>query len=166
MKRLLYRWTAVLLGTAAIAVGSWFALFSGRGAETRAHAQMTPKKPSGKSESESAAPVQVSVVRATITDLRRTTTQPAHVEPFERTEMFAKASGFVASVNVDIGDVVKKDQVFAELWIPEMEQELHRKAALLDEAQASVQAGEGKNAKQKKGRRGGGGRRDRGGKRR
>lgn len=35
-----------------------------------------------------------------------------------------------------------------------------------DEAQASVQAGEGKNAKQKKGRRGGGGRRDRGGKRR
>ncbi|MEX2288548.1 MAG: efflux RND transporter periplasmic adaptor subunit, partial [Planctomycetaceae bacterium] len=103
-----------------------------------AHAQLTRNQGLGNSESENAAPMQVTVVRPTITDLRRTTTQPAHVEPFERTEMFAKASGFVASVNVDIGDAVKKDQVLAELWIPEMEQELHRKTALLEEAQASV----------------------------
>ena len=138
MTRLLYRSTAVLLGIAVIAVGSWFALFAGRGVETPAHAQLTRNQGLGNSESENAAPMQVTVVRPTITDLRRTTTQPAHVEPFERTEMFAKASGFVASVNVDIGDTVKKDQVLAELWIPEMEQELHRKTALLEEAQASV----------------------------
>lgn len=68
------------------------------------------------------------------------TVQPAQVEPYEQTEMFAKASGFVAEVNVDIGDRVKKGDLLARLQIPEMEVELLRQAALVDEAKVAVQS--------------------------
>lgn len=68
----------------------------------------------------------------------RTTRQPAHVEPYERTTIYAKAAGFVSVVHVDLGDRVKKGQVLAELWIPEMDQQLAQKKALVEEAQAAV----------------------------
>lgn len=60
------------------------------------------------------------------------------MDPYERTEIFAKAAGYVEWVHVDIGDHVAKDQVLAELWIPEMRQEHEQKKALLDEAKAKV----------------------------
>ncbi|MBI1901602.1 MAG: efflux RND transporter periplasmic adaptor subunit [Planctomycetia bacterium] len=69
----------------------------------------------------------------------RATTQPVYdIEPFERTDVYAKASGFLAKIHVDIGDRVEKDQVLAELSIPEMEQERAQKEALVDEADAAV----------------------------
>lgn len=68
----------------------------------------------------------------------RITRQPAHVEPYERTAIYAKAAGFVNVVHVDLGDRVKKGQVLAELWIPEMDQQLAQKKALVEEAQATV----------------------------
>jgi RND family efflux transporter MFP subunit len=79
---------------------------------------------------------RVKVVRPTIEDLQRTTTQPAHVEPYEKTDILAKASGYLAVVQVDIGDRVEKDQELAHLWIPEMEQEYQQKLALVDRADA------------------------------
>jgi len=48
-------------------------------------------------------------------------TQPAQIQPYEQTEILAKASGFVSRVYVDIGDKVEKDQMLAELSIPEMD---------------------------------------------
>ena len=67
-----------------------------------------------------------------------TITQPAHVEPYEQTEILAKASGFVSRVHVDIGDRVQKDDLLAELWIPEMDQERLVRLASVDEAAAAV----------------------------
>jgi multidrug resistance efflux pump len=67
-----------------------------------------------------------------------TITQPAHVEPYEKTEILAKASGFVSRVNVDIGGRVEKDDLLAELWIPEMDQERLVRVAAVDEAAAAV----------------------------
>jgi len=64
--------------------------------------------------------------------------QPAHLEPYEQTEILAKASGFVAKVHVDIGDRVKKDQILAELWIPEMEESLAAQQAAVEEAEATI----------------------------
>ncbi len=81
---------------------------------------------------------QVAVVRPTVENLHRSTTQPAHVEPFERTDIYAKAAGYVSQVNVDIGDRVTKGQVLAQLWIPEMDQELLQKTSLVDDARAAV----------------------------
>lgn len=67
---------------------------------------------------------------------------PAQVEPYERAELFAKASGFVGAVHVDIGDVVEKGQLLAELSIPEMKQELLQRRALLEQADAAIQQAE------------------------
>jgi multidrug resistance efflux pump len=66
-------------------------------------------------------------------------TQPAHVEPYEETEILAKASGFVSRLHVDIGDRIEKDDLLAELWIPEMDQERLVRVASVDEAAAAVQ---------------------------
>jgi len=69
---------------------------------------------------------------------RPSTRQPAQVLPYEKTEILAKASGFISRVHVDIGDRVEKDQLLAELWIPEMEQERLVHVASVDEAAAAV----------------------------
>lgn len=72
-------------------------------------------------------------------ELRRETIQPAHIEAYEQTDVFAKASGFLKSVLVDIGDRVRKDQPLAELWIPELEQELQQKIARVEQARATIE---------------------------
>ncbi len=65
-------------------------------------------------------------------------TQPAQVQPYEQTEILAKASGFVSRVHVDIGDKVEKDQLLADLWIPEMDEERLIRVASVEEAAAAV----------------------------
>lgn len=79
----------------------------------------------------------------------RTLRQPAQVEPYERADIVAKASGFVSEVNVDIGDNVKKGDVLAELSIPEMKQDRLRKAALTDQAEAAIRQAEARVASAK-----------------
>lgn len=76
--------------------------------------------------------------RPALEGTRRTTSQPAHIVPYEQTDLHAKVSGFVAEVHVDIGDHVMKDQILATLWIPEMEQEHTRLAAVVEEARSAV----------------------------
>lgn len=45
---------------------------------------------------------------------------PAELLPLERAEIFAKVSGYIKSLNADIGDRVQKGQVLAVLEAPEM----------------------------------------------
>ena len=45
---------------------------------------------------------------------------PAELIPFERAEIYAKVSGYIKSLKVDIGDHVQKGQVLAILDAPEM----------------------------------------------
>ncbi|MEX2317406.1 MAG: efflux RND transporter periplasmic adaptor subunit [Pirellulales bacterium] len=66
-------------------------------------------------------------------------TQPAQVQPYEQTDILAKASGFVSRVHVDIGDKVEKDELLAELWIPEMQEERLIRVASVEEAAAAMQ---------------------------
>jgi multidrug resistance efflux pump len=83
-------------------------------------------------------PSSVAVVTPSPEAARQSTSQPAHILPYEQTEILAKTSGFVSQVHVDIGDMVEKDQVLAELWIPEMEQEMLLKEAEVAEAKATI----------------------------
>ncbi|MEX0726427.1 MAG: efflux RND transporter periplasmic adaptor subunit, partial [Planctomycetaceae bacterium] len=83
-------------------------------------------------------------VNPTVEDLYRVTTQPVQVESYESTAVFAKASGFLKNVEFDIGDRVEKDQILAELWIPEMDQELAQKAAAVEQARAAVEQAQAK----------------------
>jgi RND family efflux transporter MFP subunit len=71
-------------------------------------------------------------------DLRLTTTQPARISAFEETALVSRISGYVAEVLVDIGDPVKKDQPLLRLAVPEMQDDVNQKQALLAQAEAEV----------------------------
>ncbi|MDA0834454.1 MAG: efflux RND transporter periplasmic adaptor subunit [Planctomycetota bacterium] len=78
-------------------------------------------------------------ISPTVEDLYRVTIQPVQVVSYESTAVYAKASGFLKNVEFDIGDRVEKDQILAELLIPEMDQELAQKAAAVEQAGAAVE---------------------------
>jgi RND family efflux transporter MFP subunit len=92
--------------------------------------------------------VTVEVVPVTREDLKRVSAStPAEILPFEQTNLYAKVSGYVKDIHVDIGDRVKKDAVLAVLWVPEMDKELEQKKALVVRSEAQVlQAQEAANA--------------------
>ena len=56
----------------------------------------------------------------------------ASLEAFEQTDLFAKVSGYLSDVRVDIGDHVKAGQVLSVIDIPEMGKELAEAKAQLE----------------------------------
>jgi RND family efflux transporter MFP subunit len=81
----------------------------------------------------------VAVVKPERTTLRRTVRQPGSIRAFEQTLIFSKLAGYVRKWHVDIGDPVRKDDVLAELRVPEMEVEVKQKAALVQQAKAQIE---------------------------
>ncbi|PWT84873.1 MAG: hypothetical protein C5B58_04010 [Acidobacteria bacterium] len=63
----------------------------------------------------------------------------ATLEAFEETNLFAKVSGYLSDVQVDIGDHVKVGQVLAVISVPEMEDELAEDKAQLDSKQRALE---------------------------
>jgi RND family efflux transporter MFP subunit len=64
---------------------------------------------------------------------------PAELMPYEVTDLYARLSGFVKQIFVDYGDRVKKGDVLAVLYVPEMEKGLEQKKALVTRAKAAIQ---------------------------
>jgi RND family efflux transporter MFP subunit len=86
---------------------------------------------------------RVVVVAPTYRDLTRKIVQPGYLRPYEQTPVYTKIAGFVESVNVDIGDKVKKDQLLVKLSVPEVVEDLNVRQARVQQAEADlVQAGE------------------------
>src|SRR3981189_3387034 len=80
--------------------------------------------PSPVNSTKAESPPRVEVVhprRATVAKRLQTN---ATLEAFEESDLFAKVSGYLSDVRVDIGDHVKAGQVLAVIDVPEMEQEL------------------------------------------
>jgi multidrug efflux pump subunit AcrA (membrane-fusion protein) len=67
----------------------------------------------------------------TTTPAATTVTIPASIMAYWTADLNAKTSGFVADVKADLGDVVKKDQVLAEIYVPELEKNLAQSKAML-----------------------------------
>src|SRR5947207_3020167 len=87
-------------------------------------------KPGSDKSADSAAPVvKVAAVKVQRKSLKRTTTQPGEIEAFEAAPLYAKASGYVEKLHVDIGDEVKVGDLLVTLFIPEVQQELKGKEA-------------------------------------
>jgi RND family efflux transporter MFP subunit len=63
----------------------------------------------------------------------------ATLEAFEETDLFAKISGYLSDVRVDIGDHVKAGQVLSVIYTPEMENELAEAKAQLASKQSSLE---------------------------
>src|SRR6266566_8086730 len=85
------------------------------------------------------SPPRVEVVRPRrVTAARRLQTN-ASLEAFEEADLFAKVSGYLSDVRVDIGDHVKAGQVLAVISVPEMENELAEDKTQLDSKQRSLE---------------------------
>jgi RND family efflux transporter MFP subunit len=80
--------------------------------------------------------MRVEVVRPERHLVERTVSEPGQIEAYETTPIHAKIAGYVQKVTVDIGSEIKKGQVLAELWVPEIAAELQEKRAAIDQAQA------------------------------
>src|SRR5260370_21857015 len=86
------------------------------------------------------SPPRIEVVRpGRVTVAQRLQTN-ARLEAFEEADLFAKVSGYLSDVRVDIGDHVKAGQMLAVIDIPEMEQELAEAKAQLESKQSSLES--------------------------
>lgn len=105
---------------------------------------------------------QLAVVRPEVRSVHRVVEQPGTVQAFEETALFAKLPAFVGKIAedpdklerigkntdkqewpeydryIDRGSRVKKDQVLAELRIPELEKELVEKRARVKQAESEI----------------------------
>jgi multidrug efflux pump subunit AcrA (membrane-fusion protein) len=79
-----------------------------------------------------AEPPTVQVVQPETRDIATVVGQPSFVEAYERTSVYPKLAGYIEKWYVDIGDTVKKDQVMADLFVPEIIEEWKRKGALVE----------------------------------
>jgi RND family efflux transporter MFP subunit len=64
----------------------------------------------------------------------------ATLEAFEEADLFAKVSGYLSDVRVDIGDHVKAGELLAVIDVPEMQQELAEAKAQLESKKSSLES--------------------------
>lgn len=99
-------------------------------------------------------PPSVRLVQPSVRKIVRVVGQPSFIQAYEHTAIYAKLTSYIEKWNVDIGDKVKKGDVLATLFMPEMVEEFETKKAdvavakemieqslqLLDVANANVKA--------------------------
>jgi RND family efflux transporter MFP subunit len=86
------------------------------------------------------SPPRVEVVRPRRVTVAQRLQTNATLAAFEEADLFAKISGYLSDVRVDIGDHVKAGQVLAVIDVPEMEQELAEAKAQLESKQSSLES--------------------------
>ncbi|MBX9681241.1 MAG: efflux RND transporter periplasmic adaptor subunit [Gemmataceae bacterium] len=69
----------------------------------------------------------------------RVATQPGSVLAYQTVQIYAKASGFLKTQNVDIGDKVKQGDVLAIVDVPELTQSVAKAKAVFDQFKAKVE---------------------------
>jgi multidrug efflux pump subunit AcrA (membrane-fusion protein) len=86
---------------------------------------------------DSATPT-VKVVHPERRSISKTIELSGQIEGYEQSPVYAKIAGYVAKLNVDIGERVTKGQLLAELSIPEMLDELKQKEAIVGQMKSEV----------------------------
>jgi multidrug efflux pump subunit AcrA (membrane-fusion protein) len=108
-------------------------------------------------------PPTVQVVHPEVRNIVRVVGQPSFIEAYERTSVYPKLTAYIDKWIVDIGDKVKKGEVLATLFVPELVEDFGTKKATvkLDEqrielakkvvevAEADVKAAEARLAEAK-----------------
>ena len=82
--------------------------------------------------------VKVDVVKPQLGGMDRSSVVPGSAHPFESAELFAKISGYLQKLNVDIGDHVTAGQLLAEIDSPELHRDVDRGKAAVEKAVAQV----------------------------
>jgi RND family efflux transporter MFP subunit len=83
--------------------------------------------------------IPVRFTRAKKGVLERLSTQPGSVQAYESVNLYAKVAGFLKKQNVDIGHHVKQGQVLAVVDVPEIEAQVQRSEAAVDQAISKVE---------------------------
>src|SRR5467141_4661159 len=96
--------------------------------------------PSPVNSTKADSPPRVEVVRPRRATVSQRLQTNATLEAFEEADLFAKVSGYLSDVRVDIGDHVKAGQVLAVIDVPEMQQELAEAKAQLKSKQSSLES--------------------------
>lgn len=97
---------------------------------------VAPGNPDAESKANGA--IRVEVVKPARKTLIRRVEQPGEIQALEQTPLHAKVTGYIQKVHVDIGDRVETGDLLAEISIPEYEQELKQKVALVAQAKAET----------------------------
>ena len=84
------------------------------------------------------APIPVAATPVVKGEVFQEVTFGAELRPWQETDLHAKVTGFVESISVDAGDVVKDNQVLAVLEVPELKLEMEHASASERRAQAEV----------------------------
>ena len=81
--------------------------------------------------------VRVALVRASASTM--SVTWPGTTEAFEQANIYARASGYIARREVDIGSPVKAGQLLVEITAPELDHQIAQAEATLAQMQATLQ---------------------------
>jgi RND family efflux transporter MFP subunit len=80
----------------------------------------------------------VAAARTARSDMSSALTLTAEFEPYQEIDVMAKVSGYLRDIKVDMGDRVRAGQSLATIEVPEMEDDLARASASIDEANANL----------------------------
>jgi RND family efflux transporter MFP subunit len=80
----------------------------------------------------------VAAAKAVVRNLSRDVVLTAEFIPYQEVDVLAKVSGYVKEIRVDVGDHVQKGQGLATIEIPEMQDDMARAQATIDQAEAEV----------------------------
>jgi RND family efflux transporter MFP subunit len=90
------------------------------------------------SSATSETPQIVPVARASRANLSGGVTLTGEFLPYQEVDVMAKVAGYVRTISVDIGDRVHTGQLLATLEIPEMQNDLARASAAIEQSQAEL----------------------------
>jgi RND family efflux transporter MFP subunit len=124
-----------ILSIATLAVAASVILDSLTGCHSSSSAD---RQQAASSTAAASSPVRVAAARPVRKTLRLESVQPGQIEAFEQTPLFVKLPAYVEKLYVDIGDRVEANQLLADLFLPELKDELHQKEAAKVQARAEI----------------------------
>jgi multidrug efflux pump subunit AcrA (membrane-fusion protein) len=84
-------------------------------------------------------PPSVRLIRPPVRDIVRVVGQPSFIEAYERTSIYPKLTAYIEKWIVDIGDKVKKGDVLATLFVPEVVEDFGTKKATVKLDQEQIE---------------------------
>ena len=83
-------------------------------------------------------PIRVEVVHPVKGGMQRISTQPGTVQAYESVQLYSAVSGYLEKQTVDIGDRVKKAKLLIKVAVPELEKQILRSNAEIEQGKARV----------------------------
>ncbi|MBW7990423.1 MAG: efflux RND transporter periplasmic adaptor subunit [Planctomycetes bacterium] len=126
--------SVTLIVTVLVVIGVVSIAVSGRSG------QLSISDTDGSSQTIADQPVPVVVTQPARRQLSRDLHIPATLRAYEKADLYAKISGYIMQINVDIGSRVRKGDVLLQIAAPEISDELRQCEAILETKLAGVQA--------------------------